>query len=80
LGGHGGWLDEIHDELKLRMDGFNDDFRRWLDGLSDDDVKEDAVIAKVKNVARDLGEMNRLLGDKGVWFAEISDEIARRMK
>jgi hypothetical protein len=80
LGGGGGWLDEIHDEFKPRMDSFQDDFKRWLDGLSDDDLKKDAVIAKVKQVAKDLGELSRDLGDDGAWSAEINDEIKRRLR
>jgi hypothetical protein len=40
LGGGGGWLEEIHEELKPQVDGLNDDFKRWLAGLSDDDLKQ----------------------------------------
>jgi hypothetical protein len=80
LGGGGGWLDEIHDEFKPQMDSLNDNFKRWLDGLSDDELKKDAVIAKVKHLAKDLGEMNRHLGDDGAWSAEINDKIKRRLK
>lgn len=81
LGGGGSWLDEITDEFKPRMAGLNDDFKRWLNGLSDDDIKRDAVVAKVKGVAHDLGELNRQLGDDdGTWSAEINAEIDRRLK
>ncbi|MBA2350851.1 MAG: hypothetical protein ACR2FI_02810 [Burkholderiales bacterium] len=62
------------------MNSLNDNFKRWLDGLSDDDLKKDAVIAKVKHLANDLGEMNRHLGDDGAWSTEINDEIKRRLK
>jgi len=62
------------------MESFNDDFKRWLDGLSDDDLKKDDVIAKVTQIAKDLGELNRDLGDNGAWSAEINDEINRRLK
>jgi hypothetical protein len=48
LGGGGGWLDEIHDEFKPRMDILNDNSKWWLDGLSDEDLKKDDVIAKAK--------------------------------
>jgi hypothetical protein len=80
LGGGGGWLDEIHDQFKPQMDILNDDFKRWLEGLSDDDLKKDDVIARVKQLAKDLGEMNRHMGDDGAWSAEINDEIKRRLK
>jgi hypothetical protein len=80
LGGGGGWLDEIHDEFKPRMASLNDDFKRWLDGLSDEEIKRDNVIAKVKDMAHDLGELNRHLGDDGAWSAEISVVIDRRLK
>jgi hypothetical protein len=80
LGGGGGWLDEIHDEFKPRMDGLKDDFKWWLDRLTDDDLKKDAVMARVKQAAKDLGELSQRLGDNGAWSAEINDEIKRRLK
>jgi archaellum component FlaC len=80
LGGGGGWLDEIHNEFKPQIDGLKDGFKRWLDGLSDDDLKKDAVMARVKQEAKDLGELSRRLGDDGAWSAEINDEIKRRSK
>jgi hypothetical protein len=80
LGSGGGWLDEIQEEFKPRIAHLNDNFKQYLDGLSDDDLKKDAVIAKVKRYAKELGEMNRDLGDDGAWSAEIDDEIKRRLK
>jgi hypothetical protein len=80
LGLDGGWLDEIHDEFKPQMDILNDGFRRSLDGLSNDDLKKDDVITKVAQLAKDLGEVNRDLGDDGAWSAEINAEIKRRLK
>ena len=80
LGSGGGWPDEIQLQLKPRLASLNDDFKRTLDGLSDDDLKEDAVIAKVKQQAKELGELNRDLGDDGAWSAEINEEIERRLK
>jgi hypothetical protein len=80
LGGGGGWLDEIHDEFKPRVDRLKDDFKRRLDVLSDDDLKKDAVMARVKQEAEDLGQLSRRLGDDGAWSAEINDEIKRRLK
>jgi hypothetical protein len=64
----------------LVTDSLNDGFKRWLDGLSDDDLNKAAVIATPKEVATDLGELNRHLGDNGAWSAEINDEIKRRLK
>ena len=58
LGGGGGWLGEIHDELRPSLDSLNDSFTRWLDGLSDDYLKQDAVVAKATHMAKDLGELN----------------------
>jgi len=80
LGGNGGWLDELHDEFKPQVYSLNDDFKRWLDGLSDDDLNKDAVIAKATHVAKDLGELNRHLGDNGAWSAEINNYLKRRLK
>jgi hypothetical protein len=76
----GGWLDEVQHEIKPRIAHLNDDFRQWLDGLSDDDLKKDAVIAKVQQGAEELGKLNRDLGDDGAWSAEINDEIKQRLK
>lgn len=78
LGGGGGWLDEIQYQVKPRMDSLNDDFKRWLDGLSDEDLKKD--VTKALQVARELGEMNREFGDNGAWSAEINDYLKRRLK
>jgi hypothetical protein len=78
-GGGGGWMDEIHHELKPRMDSLNDNFRWWLDGLSDDDLKKNGVIAKVKQAAKDIGELNEEFGN-GTWSTEINAEINRRLK
>src|ERR1035437_65762 len=80
LGAGGVWLDEIHDEYKPQMDSLKAWFKWWLDGLSDDDLKKDAVITKVKQVAEDLGQLSRTFGDDGAWSAEINDEIKRRLK
>jgi hypothetical protein len=80
LGGGSGWLDEIHYQLKPRIASLNDDFKQMLDGLSDDDLKKGAVIAEVKQRAKELGELNRDLGDDGAWSAEINEEIERRLK
>jgi hypothetical protein len=74
------WPDEIDDAFKPQMDSLNDDFKRWLDGLSDDDLKKDAVIAKIKQLAQKLGEMNRHLGNDGECSIEINAEIKRRLK
>jgi hypothetical protein len=79
-GGGGGWLDEIHHEIKPRMDILNDNFRRWLDGLSDDDLKKNGVSAKVKQTAKEIGELNQEFGDDGTWSTEINTEINRRLK
>ena len=80
LGSGVGWLDEIQFQLKPRIASLNDDFKRMLNGLSDDDLKKEAVIAKVKQHAKELGELNRDLGDDGAWSAEINEEIERRLK
>ena len=48
---------EANPESKPRMDGSKDDFQKWLDGLSTDDLKKNAVITKVNQLARDLAEM-----------------------
>lgn len=79
LGVGGGWLDEIHEEFKPKMNDLNDSFKRWLDGLSDDDLKKDRVVAKVKQVARDLEEMNQEIGVNGIRSVEIEDKIKRRL-
>ena len=50
-----------------------------VDGLSDDDLKKDDVIANVKQMAKDLGELSRDLGHNGAWPAEINNEINRRL-
>ena len=80
LGGGGGWLDEIHDEYKPQVDRLNDSFKGWLDGLSDDDLRKDALTAKAMQMAKDLGELNQYFGDKGAWSAEINDYLKRRLK
>jgi hypothetical protein len=80
LGSGGGWLDEIHYELKPRIASLNDDFKRMLDGLRDEDLKTGTVIAKVKQRAKELGELNRELGDNGAWSAEINEQIERRFR
>lgn len=87
LGGGGGWLDEIDNEFKHKIDDqikprviiLNDSFKRLLDGLSDDDLKKDAVVNEVKQRAEELGELNRALGDNGAWLAETNDELKRRL-
>jgi hypothetical protein len=79
-GGGSGWLDEIHHELKPGMDSLNNSFRRWLDVLSDDDLKKKGVIAKIKQAAKDIGELNQDFGDDGTWSTEINAEINRRLK
>lgn len=38
------------------------------------------MIANVMRPAKEPGEFNRYLGDEGAWFAEIKDEINRRLK
>jgi hypothetical protein len=80
LGGGGGWLDEIHDEFKPQMDRLNDDFMRWVGGISDVDLHKDSVFVKVKQYAKDLEEMNRDLGDNGAWSVEINDYLKKRLK
>ena len=79
LGGGGAWMDEIQHELEPRISNLNDHFKRWLDGLSEDDLKKDAVIAEVKHRAKELGELNRNLGDDGAW-SEIDNEVKRRLR
>jgi len=78
--GAGGWLDEIKEQFKPQISRLNDDFKRKLAALSDDDLKKDAVIAELRQLAKELGELNRDLGDDGAWAAEIDDEIKRRLK
>ena len=80
LGGGGGWIDEIHHELRPRVDRLKDTFRRWLDGLSDHDLKKNGVVAKVKQRANDIGELSQEFGDDGTWSTEINAEINRRLK
>jgi hypothetical protein len=53
---------------------------RWLDGLSDHDLKKNGVIAKVKQTANDIGELNQEFGDDGTWSTAINAEIIRRLK
>lgn len=72
------WLDEIQHQFKPRLANLNDNFRQHLDGLSDADLKKE--IAEVKARAKELGEVNRDLGDGGAWSAEINGEIERRLK
>lgn len=79
-GGGVGWLDQLHDEFKPRVHRLNEAFKRRLDGLSDDDLKKADVIAELKRGAKELGELNRALGDDGAWSAEIYEEIERRLK
>jgi hypothetical protein len=76
----GGRLDEIHEEFKPQLDTFNDGFKPWLDGLNEDDLRKDALISKVKQITKDLGEWNRHLGDDGAWAAKINAVINRRSK
>ena len=80
LGGGGRWLDDIQEELKPRIARLNDNFKRWLDRLSDDDLKKEAVIAEVNRHIKELEEVGGALGDDGAWVAEINDEIKRRLK
>lgn len=78
--GGGGWLDEIDNDFKPRIDSLNDDFRQWLGRVSDDDIKKDAVIAEVKQAAKDLRELNQVFGDDDARSTEIDAEINRRLK
>lgn len=75
----GGWIDEIQHQYKPRIARLNDDFKKMLEGISDDELKKDAVIAEVKQRAKELGELNRDLGGDEAWL-EINKEIERRLK
>lgn len=79
-GGSMGWPDETYYQLKPRLARLNDDLKQYLARLSNDELKNDAVLAQLKQRAKELGDLNRELGDGGVWFAEINDEIDRRLK
>lgn len=75
----GGWLDDLADEFKPRLNTLNDSFKAWLNGLSDDDLRNPAVANKVNEKAKELGDLNRDLGDNGAWLTEINAEIERRL-
>jgi hypothetical protein len=66
--GGGGWPDEIAEEQ-------TESFMQWVDGLSEDDLKNDTVIVRVKQIANELAELKQDDGD--AWLAEINRRLER---
>jgi hypothetical protein len=67
LGGGGAWPDEIAEEGV-------DFFTQMFDGLSDDDLKNEAVVAEVKQIANELAPRKH---DGDSWLAEINQRLER---
>ncbi len=67
LGAGGGrWLDEIAEEA-------TDTFMQWFDGLSAEDLQQDAVVVQVKELAN---EPARLRGDDGAaWLTDLNRRL-----
>ena len=63
----GGWSDELVEETV-------DSFTQVFDGLSDDDLKNEALVAKVKQIANELAPLKH---DGDSWLAEINQRLER---
>jgi len=63
----GGWPDELVEETV-------DSFTQVFDGLSDDDLKNEALVAKVKQIANELAPLKH---DGDSWLAEINQRLER---
>ncbi|MEK6252244.1 MAG: hypothetical protein AABM43_09930 [Actinomycetota bacterium] len=48
---------------------------QWFDGLSEDDLKNDAVIVQMKQIANELADLKQ--DDGGAWLAEINRRLER---
>lgn len=72
-GGGGGWLDEITEEVRAQIDSLRDSFMRWFAGLREADLRQDGVIAKVKQMSQALADLDPEGG--GDWLAEITSRI-----
>nr|MBA2600937.1 hypothetical protein [Actinomycetota bacterium] len=73
VGGGGLWPDEI-------VRGGVDSFMQMFDGLSEDDLKSEALIARVRQIGDDLARLieQAELGAVGdTWLAEISQRLER---
>lgn len=66
--GGGGWLDEVAEEQ-------SESFMQWVDGLSEDDLEDDGVVAKVKQLATELADLKH--DDGGAWLAEVNRRLHR---
>jgi hypothetical protein len=66
--GGGGWPDEIFEE-------HSESFMQWVDGLSADDLENEAVIVQAKQWAHELAELKRDGGD--AWLAAINRRLER---
>lgn len=64
--GGSGWLDEIAEEQ-------SESFMKWFDGLSEDDLRNDALVAQVKLIANELAGLKQ--DDGGAWLAEINHRL-----
>lgn len=64
--GGGGGLDEIAQEQ-------SESFMQWVDGLSEDELKNDAVVSQVKQIAHELADLKQ--DDGGAWLAEITRRL-----
>jgi hypothetical protein len=78
-GGGGGWLDEFTEEIKPELEILGDSFMQLLNELSDDDLRNDAKIAELKERATELGGLKRTAGDDGAWLAGFNEELNRRL-
>jgi hypothetical protein len=65
--GGGGWPDDIAEEGI----GY---FMQMFDGLSDDDLKNEALVAQVKQIANELAPLKH---DGDAWLAEINQRLER---
>jgi hypothetical protein len=64
--GGGGWLDDIVEEQA-------ESFMEWFDGLSDDDLRNDAVVVQVRQIANALASEKH--DDGGAWLAAINQRL-----
>lgn len=64
--GGGGWLDEAAEEQ-------SESFLQWIDGLSEDDLRNEAVIIQIKQIANELADAKQ--GDRAAWLTEIDRRL-----
>jgi hypothetical protein len=53
-------MDEFQHQYKPRIARLNEDFKKMVEAVTDDELKKDAVIAEVRQRANELGEINQI--------------------